>query len=157
VPTRLYVYNNRISGQRAVGSVAFTLIKVRDQRLGDTDVVRSAEGIVTPYSSRVRTLVDAVYDWARFGSLPRAYEWIRSELAAGRLRLGELARVTLRYGDVGTIRRLGALLEREGAREAILRQLDRRLRPSTGLIPWIPTRPKRGKIDRRWGIVWNDV
>jgi len=156
VPTRVYAYNNRISGERTVGSVALTLIKVRDERLGDTEDVRSAEGLVTPYSSRVRTLVDAVYDWARFGSLPRAYGWIRTELAAGRLRPAELARATLRYGDVGTIRRIGALLEREGANAAVLRQLARTLRPSAGLIPWIPRRPKRGTIDRRWGIVWND-
>jgi predicted transcriptional regulator of viral defense system len=97
-----------------------------------------------------------VYDWARFGSLPRAYGWIRAELAAGRVRPVELARATLRYGDVGTMRRIGALLEREGANAAVVRQLQRALRPSAGLIPWIPTRPKRGTIDRRWGIVWND-
>jgi hypothetical protein len=68
-------YNNRISGERTVGSVALTLIKVRDERLGDTEDVPTGEGLVTPYSSRVRTLVDAVYDWARFGSLPRGYGW----------------------------------------------------------------------------------
>ena len=90
-----------------------------------------------------RTLVDAVYDWARFGSLPRAYGWIRAELAAGRVGPTELARVTLRYGDVGTIRRMGASLEWEGAKAAVLRELERALRPSSGLIPWIPTRPKR--------------
>ena len=97
-----------------------------------------------------------MYDWARFGSLPRAYGWIRAELAAERVRPAELARATLRYGDVGTIRRIGALLEREGANTAVLREFERTLRPSAGLIPWIPRRPKRGTIDRRWGIVWND-
>jgi predicted transcriptional regulator of viral defense system len=156
VPTRVYVYNNRISGERTVGSVALTLIKVRDDRLGDTEDVATAEGIITPYSSRGRTLVDAVYDWARFGSLPLAYGWIRAELAAGRVSPSELARVTLRYGDVGTIRRIGAFLDREGASAGVLRKLERALSPSSGLIPWIPTRPKRGTIDRRWGVVWND-
>ena len=156
VPTRVYAYNNRISGERTVGSVALALIKVRDDRLGDTEDVPTAEGLVTPYASRVRTLVDAVYDWARFGSLPRGYSWIRTELAAGRVGPTELSRVTLRYGDVGTVRRIGALLEREGANAVILRKLERALRPSSGLIPWIPTRPKRGTIDRRWGVVWND-
>lgn len=156
VPTRVYAYNNRVSGARTVGSVELTLIKVRDERLGDTEDVSTAEGLITPYSSRVRTLVDAVYDWARFGSLPRAYGWIRSALAAGRVAPTELARVTLRYGDVGTIRRIGALLAREGANAAVLRKLERALKPSSGLIPWIPTRPKRGTIDRRWGVVWND-
>ena len=156
VPTRVYVYNNRISGARRVGSVALTLIKVRDERLGDTADVRTAEGLIIPYSSRARALVDGVYDWARFGSLPRAYGWIRTELQAERVGSTELARTTLRYGNTGTIRRMGALLEREGANTTVLRRLERVLSPSSGLIPWIPTQPKRGPIDRRWGIVWND-
>ena len=68
----------------------------------------------------------------------------------------DLVRVTLRYGDVGTIRRIGALLDREGANAALVRKLERAVKPSTSLIPWIPTRPKRGTVDRRWGVVWNE-
>ena len=62
VPTRIYAYNNRISGERTIGAVALTLIKVADGRLGGTETVLMAEGQVAVYSSRVRTLVDAVYD-----------------------------------------------------------------------------------------------
>lgn len=156
VPTRVYAYNDRISGERAVGAVALTLIKVAERRLGDTETVSTAEGLVALYSSRVRTLVDAVYDWARFNSLPRGFDWIRAELAIGRVSASELVRVTMRYGDIGTIRRIGALLDREGVDAALLRKPRLALKSSTSLIPWIPTRPKRGTIDRRWGIIWND-
>ncbi len=100
-------------------------------------------------------MVDAVYDWSRFNSLPRAYDWIRSDLAAGRVRVGELTRVTLRYGDKGTIRRIGLLLERLGASADLLQKLEGALEPSTGLIPWIPGKPKRGAINRRWSVVVN--
>jgi predicted transcriptional regulator of viral defense system len=100
--------------------------------------------------------VDAVYDWSRFNSLPRSYGWLRAELAAGRVNAAQLTRITLRCGDVGTIRRMGAFLDREGADAAPLRKLERALKPFTSLIPWIPTRPKRGTVDRRWGVVWND-
>ncbi len=116
----------------------------------------TAEGPEAVYSSRVRTLVDAVYDWSRFGSLPRGFDWIRGDLAAGRVEAAELVRVILRYGDVGTIRRTAALLDREGAETRLLRKLERALSPSSSLIPWIPTLPKRGRADRRWGVVWND-
>jgi predicted transcriptional regulator of viral defense system len=156
VPSRVYAYNNRISGRRAVGAVALTLIKVADERLGEVEQAVTPEGLTVVYSSRVRTLVDAVYDWSRFNSLPRAFGWIRAELTARRIDAGELARVTLRYGDVGTIRRIGAVLDRDGAPGAAVRKLQRALEPTTGHIPWIPTRPKRGTVDRRWGIVWND-
>lgn len=156
VPNRTYAYNNRISGERQVGAVALTLIKVADERLGDTEAVRMASGATAIYSSRVRTLVDAVYDWSRFDSLPRGYDWIRAELAAGRVEGGALVNATLRYGDVGTIRRIGALLEREGLDRRLLRRLERALGPSRSFIPWNPVQPKRGKRDRRWGVVLND-
>jgi len=156
VPTRVYTYNNRISGERTIGAIALTLIKVADERLGDTEEVETPESLTAVYSSRVRTLVDAVYDWSRFNSLPRAYAWIQSDLAAKRVDAGNLVTVTLRYGDKGTIRRMGALLERQRVKEDLLRKLERALRPSTSLIPWNPMRPKRGTINRRWGVVLNE-
>lgn len=156
IPNRVYAYNNQISGERTIGAVAMTLIKVADGRLGDTEEMQTVEGQSAVYGSRARTLVDAVYDWSRFNSLPRGYEWIKRELAAGRVGAAELVAVALRYGDKGTIRRIGALLEMQSVDTGLLRKLEKALDPSTGLIPWIPTKPKRGKINRRWGVVLND-
>lgn len=154
VPTQVYAYNNRISGKRSVGSVRLTLIRVADTRLGGTEEVKSGEGLAI-YVSRTRALVDAVYDWARFNSLPRGYGWIRRELDKDRVKVAELIEMTLRYGDVGTIRRMGVLLERLGVGEVLLRRLEKRLPKSSALIAWIPTEPKRGSVNRRWGVVVN--
>jgi predicted transcriptional regulator of viral defense system len=156
VPTRVYAYNNRLSGDRWIGTVELTLIKVTDDRLGATEEVKTAEGLTAVYSSRARTLVDAVYDWSRFNSLPRAYQWIRSELAAKRVSAAELVSLILQFGNKGTIRRTGALLERMDVGEALQRKLERVVRPTTSLIPWIPTAPKRGDVNRRWGVVLNE-
>ena len=156
IPNRVYAYNNRISGDRTIGAIELTLIKVADERIGETEEMQTAEGQTAVFGSRVRTLVDAVYDWSRFNSLPRGYNWIKRELAAGRVSTAELVDVALRYGDKGAIRRIGALLEMEGVEAGLLLKLEKALAPSTGLIPWIPTKPKRGKINRRWGVVLND-
>lgn len=156
VPARVYAYNNRISGDRQVGSACFTLIKVADERLGDTETFTTEDGLPAVYSSRVRTLMDAVYDWSRFDSLPRAYEWIRRDLRAGRLNASDLIRTTLRFGNQGTIRRIGALLEREGVSAQRLTRLRSALSPTTSLIPWVPTLLKRGESDPRWGVVINE-
>jgi predicted transcriptional regulator of viral defense system len=155
IPNRVYAYNNRLSGERTIGAIALTLIKVADTRLGDTEESATRDGLVTMYSSRVRTLVDAVYDWARFNSLPRGYSWIARELAERRVKAAALVAATLRYGDLGTIRRIGALLARRGVNLALLRKLGGALPESTGTIPWIPSKPKRGTLDRRWGVVMN--
>ncbi len=156
IPNRVYAYNNRISGDRKIGAVDIALIKVANERLGDTETVTMTDGAKAVYASRVRSLVDAVYDWSRFNGIPRGYEWIRRELKAKRVSAAELVKCTLRYGDTGTIRRMGALLEREGVDAALLRKLERALKPTSGLIPWLPQRPKRGTINRRWSVVIND-
>jgi predicted transcriptional regulator of viral defense system len=157
VPNRIYAYNNRISGDRMIGAVSLTLIKVADERLGETEEQKTVDGETAVYSSRARTLLDAVYDWSRFGSLPGAYDWILGDLAAGRIRPAELVRITLRYGDVGAIRRIGALLERADADVRLLKKLSQDLRTPKNPIPWIPGRARRGAVDRRWGVVWNDL
>jgi predicted transcriptional regulator of viral defense system len=156
VSNRLYAYNNRLSGDRAIGTVALTMIKVADSRLGGTETAETRDGVKVLYSSRTRTLVDALYDWSRFGSLPAAYEWIRNDLAAEVVNAAELVGLTLKYGDVGTIRRMGIVLEQESVSPPLIRKLTRALRPSTSFIPWVPARPKRGTLNRRWGVVMND-
>jgi predicted transcriptional regulator of viral defense system len=157
VSTRLYLYNNRLSGDRTIGSVEMTLIKVADARLGGTEEVSTPEGLKAVYSSRVRTLVDAVYDWSRFSSLPRAYEWIRRELSSGRVTAADLARIAVKYGNQGTLRRIGLLLEQEGASRSALATLQGPLRLSSSVIPWNPAGSNRGPVDRRWGVILNET
>ena len=156
IPNRVYAYNNRLFGDRTIGAVEMTLIKVADARLGDTTDVIAWDGEKAVYSSRARTLVDAVYDWSRFNSLPRAYEWIRKDLLQKRVNVEELVTITLRFGNTGTIRRMGTLLEREGVGEPLLLRLEQALSQNRSMIPWIPGRPKRGKFNRRWGVVLNE-
>ena len=144
VPNRLYAYNNRLSGERRVGGVTLMLIKVVGRRLGDTETVKLPDSEEAVYASRTRTLVDAVYDWSRFNGIPRGYEWIRRELKAKRVSAAELVRCTLRYGDTGTIRRMGALLECLGVAETLLRKLQRALRPDEQSDSLAAPRPETG-------------
>ena len=129
IPNRTFVYNNRLSGSRAVGAVQLTLIKVDDDRLGATVMSRPRKDW-TGYASRALALVDAVYDWSRFGMLPRAYGWIRDELSKDAGFAGELVAVAVRYGNQATLRRLGLVLEDSNVPEALLRKSRRRcIRP----------------------------
>ncbi|MXZ70807.1 MAG: hypothetical protein F4Z04_04775 [Acidobacteria bacterium] len=156
VPNRVYAYNNRLSGERRIGSATLTLIKVSDDRLGGVESFTAPDGATAVYSSRARSLIDAVYDWSRFGSLPRAYGWIRDELGQGKIDGDDLVNAAVRFGNTGTRRRIGALLEREGLNPAILEKLEGELPATSALIPWCPTHPKRGTVDRRWGVVFNE-
>jgi predicted transcriptional regulator of viral defense system len=156
IPNRLCVYNNRLSGDRRIGPVALTLIKVGDQRLGGTEVMHTPDGIDVVYASRARALLDAVYDWSRFDTLPRAYIWIHQELSKEDGFAADLVQITTRFGNQGTIRRIGAFLEQEGAPTQLLRRLEKMLRPTTSFIPLDPNRSKRGRSNKRWHVVMND-
>ena len=155
VPNRLYAYNNRLSGERRIGSATLSLIKVGDYRLGGVESFSTPDGATAVYSSRARSLVDAVYEWSRFGSLPRAYGWIRDELGLGRVDAGDIVDAAVRFGNTSARRRIGKLLDREGVNPAVMIQLLADLPATSALIPWCPTRPKRGTVDRRWGVVFN--
>jgi predicted transcriptional regulator of viral defense system len=155
IPNVSYVYNNSLSGTRAIGNLSFQFIKVADARLGATHTSRAWNADKIIYSSRARTLMDAVYDWSRFSSLPRGYDWIRKEAEQDLRMVSELVEVTVQYGNQATIRRIGYLLDDYGQPVRTIDQLQRQLSNSTSLIPWIPVKPARGKINRKWGVIVN--
>jgi predicted transcriptional regulator of viral defense system len=155
IPSVTYVYNNRISGSRTIGSLAFQFTRVADARLGATTAVRTREGLEIIYSSKARTLMDAIYDWFRFNSLPRGYDWIRQEITRDPKFSSELVDATTQYGNQATVRRIGYLLDKLAQPPRIIMQLQRQLSDSKALIPWIPRKSAKGIVNRKWGVIAN--
>ena len=156
VPTRVYAYNNRLFGDRTIGGQAFTFIKVADARLGGTAISQTPEGVEVVLPTKARALMDAVYDWSRFGTLPAAYGWIREAVQTDRSLADDLARMASRYGNQGTMRRIGCLLESLGLRGKWKKQMQKALRQSASLIPLVPGRKARGTVNREWGVIVNE-
>ncbi|NQU27218.1 MAG: type IV toxin-antitoxin system AbiEi family antitoxin domain-containing protein [Candidatus Marinimicrobia bacterium] len=155
VPNRYYVYNNRISGKRTIGNQMFQFIKTSDQRLGYITEIATPQGVNLIYSSKARTLVDVVYDWSRFNSLPRGYKWIESEIETELEFASELVDATIKYGNQAAFRRIGYLLDLQGQLANIVAPLLNKLSKSKSLIPWIPNKASRGSLNRKWGLIVN--
>ena len=155
IPSVTYLYNNRFSGKRSIGSLAFQFIKVADERLGAINAVRTRDNREMIYSSKARTLMDAVYDWSRFNSLPRGYDWIKKGIKNEPGLASELMEVTTKFGNVATFRRIGYLLENLIKDPKLINRFQRHLSNSKSLIPWIPGRSAKGAINRKWGIIVN--
>ncbi len=155
IPNITHVYNNRISSERGIGNLAFKFIKVADKRLGATNTLLASDGTGVIYPSMARTLMDAVYDWPRFNSLPRGYEWISQGIKSDLKLASELVDVTALYGNQATTRRIGYLLDTLDQTSVIGNQLLVQLSDSRALIPWIPGRPENGSINRKWGLIVN--
>ena len=155
IPNVTAVYNDRLSGERVIGGLQFQFIKVAPKRLGSIQVVKTPEGGRVIYGSKERVLMDAVYDWSRFNSLPKGYDWIRESVKTDSRSASRLTQAVTEYGNQATTRRIGYWLEAQGASKRFLTRLRTRLSDSTALIPWIPGQPNRGRIDRRWGVIVN--
>jgi predicted transcriptional regulator of viral defense system len=155
VPNRVYVYNNRIYGERRIGSLQFSFIKTTDNRLGGTAVLKTKTGSKAIIASKSRTLLDAVFDWSRFNTIPRAYLWIAESTQKDKTLAENLIRMAIKYGNQGTNRRLGYLLETLGVNRKLLDKLKRKLRSSKSLFPWVPASDAKGSVNKDWGLIIN--
>lgn len=156
IPNRTFVYNDKISGHRTIGANVFDLTKVNSSRLGSVEVVKTSSGYTLIYSSKARALVDAVYDWKRFNSLPEAYRWIRMELTKSNSLASDIVEAALQFSNLSTMKRLGMLLEKLAAPRRLLMKLEKAFPETSSSIPFVPNRPKRGMLNSRWGVVDND-
>ncbi len=155
VPNRIFVYNDRLFGEKEVGGTEFVFIKTFAKRLGSTKNLKTPDGIQALMVTKTRALVDAVYDWSRYNTLPRAYGWIEDALKKDSALIERLIADTLQYGNKGTIKRIGYLLAQLGIAEDRLRKIKRQLGPIRSLIPWIPGQAAKGSVNKEWGLIVN--
>ncbi len=155
VANQVAVYNTRLSGRKKIGSVSYEFIKVSKDRLGATNVQTLKEGAEIPFSSPGRALLDAFYDWSRFGTIPKVFEWTRGRVHDKKL-VRDLIASTISHGNVGCSRRIGYVLASSGVSHHALRPLREGLSETSSFLPLNPSKPKRGFIDKTWGLVVNE-
>jgi predicted transcriptional regulator of viral defense system len=154
VPNLTYVYNSSVSGPRSIGGNEFIFIKVALSRMGGVVETGRTATSGMPITDVPRTLTDAIYDWSRFNTLPRAYGWIATAYRRDSSLPGRLVDCACRYGNVATCRRLGFLLERLGVPVSMLQPLRQAVGAGKSIIPWIPGREGRGPVSS-WGVIAN--
>ncbi len=155
VPNRIYVYNDRIYGEKEIGGTDFVFIKTDVKRLGSIKSLKTPDGIDAVMVTKTRALVDAVYDWSRYNTLPRAYGWIAETLKTDPDITENLIDDTLKYSNKGTIKRMGYLLAQLGITDDRLLEMKRKLGPAKSLIPWIPGQAAKGSVNKEWGLIVN--
>lgn len=155
IPSRIYVYNNKIFGEKEIGGTDFVFVKTDAKRMGSTKSLKTPDDIDAVMVSKTRALVDAVYDWPRFNTLPRAYGWIAGTLQKEPEITGNLIDDTLKYSNKGTTKRIGYLLAQLGISNDLLGELKRGISSSKSLIPWIPGLAAKGSVNKEWGLIVN--
>jgi predicted transcriptional regulator of viral defense system len=152
VPNIATVYNDKISGTKEFSGLEVDFIRIAAARLGGVLARGQLERRRMP--TLARTLVDAVYDYSRFGTMPTVFGWIESKVKTG-LDAMELAKAAHQYGNIATRRRVGYWLCRIGADPKAILLIQKGLPRTESVIPLVPSESRRGRSVREWGIIDN--
>ncbi|MBI5299570.1 MAG: hypothetical protein HY877_04665 [Deltaproteobacteria bacterium] len=157
IPNILYIYNDRISEGKTIGGYRFIFIRTSKERLKGSNLLKDASGVSVYIASKPKALVDAVYDWSRFNTLPRAFSWIVAATKKDKRLATQIVNAVVDSGNIAVARRIGCLLMHNGFSKQSLRKLKDSLGGALSLIPLVPRKPARGATDKYWGIIINDT
>lgn len=155
IPNEITIYNDKRSCVKRVGVVTLRLIKISNERIGGFVKITDNNKASVNIASLARTMMDAVYDWKKYNSLPQAYEWISLYKKDAKL-IKQLIKQTAQHGNIITIRRIGYCIESLGLDESITALLQKKLISKTGWVLYNPVGPKHGKTNKRWRIIYNE-
>lgn len=157
IAQELVIYNDKLSKKVDLLHHRFIFVKVKSARLGHIrEFQPQAEGALAKVavSSPEQALLDAVYDYKRFGSLPQAYQWIKTALKKNQINAKELARAAFRHGNNMSQKRIGWALEKLGVEEKIYSKLLKKTGKSLFLVPLDPHH-HHGPIHSKWKVIEN--
>jgi predicted transcriptional regulator of viral defense system len=150
---RMTVLNDTLSGEQEVGGSRFVFVKLPSQKLGFTQKYSLTGGIEIVFSSRQRSLFDAVAEAKRFAVLPEAYGWFTS-LKKNPDDVLVLKKICLAIGNRQTVARIGFVLESLGFDAS---ELLPKIGTAGTLVPLVPMtqNERRGTANKRWRIIEN--
>ena len=151
------VYNNKVSKKLYILQYHLDFVKVVENRLGDVKkrapygVKKSEPALV---SSSEQTLLDAVYDYKKYGTLPKAYDWIATAVQDKKINPEKLVDITIKYGNTMSQKRIGWILDELKTSKKIMNRLKKKI-PKTKFL--VPLNPKNnvGPINKKWGVIEN--
>jgi len=155
IPNRIYVYNNKISGDKEIGGRSFVFMKTSRKRLKAANIVSMYDGTKTPYVSRARLLIDCIYDWNRYNTIPRVFSWIRDDIKKDPIILNKLVSNAIMYGNKSVQSRLGYFLEKLDINTELVDKLQKKIVSSKSIIPLIPNTDLNGSVNKKWGLIIN--
>ncbi len=151
------VYNNKISKKLYILQYRLNFVKVIKNRLGDVKkrvpygIKKSQPALV---SSAEQALLDAVYDYKKYGTLPKAYDWIAMGIKDEKIDSKNLVNIVIKYGNTMSQKRVGWVLDELKVSQKILSRLKKKIPKTKFLVPLNPKNNK-GPVNKKWGVIEN--
>lgn len=155
MPSRIDVYNDKLSAVRNILGQEYRFMKVNKQRLGNTIdfEIKEREGSYSiSMSSEARTIFDAIYDYERFGVLEDAFDWLKMRIKNPKF-MKEFVEILLPFGNVAVKRRVGYILDSLKVDAKWIKKIQTTLKPTKGVIPLVPSKGRKGRVDLKWGVI----
>jgi predicted transcriptional regulator of viral defense system len=157
ISSMFVIYNDKVSKKLNLLQYQFEFRKVKLDRLGPTKKFQpygdSAEEKAA-LSIQEKALLDAVYDYKKFGTLPKAYGWIKSSIENEKITALKLSQIAKKHGNTMSQKRIGWLLENLGVEESIYKSILTKIPKNQFLVPLDP-RNNKGPINKKWGVIEN--
>lgn len=151
------VYNNKVSKKLYILQYHLDFVKVVESRLGDVKkrapygVNKSEPALV---SSAEQTLLDAVYDYKKYGTLPKAYDWIAIAVRNKKISPEKLVNIAIKYGNTMSQKRIGWVLDELKISQRVINRLKKKIPKTKFLVP-LDSRNNVGPINKKWGVIEN--
>ena len=151
------VYNNKVSKKLYILQYHLDFVKVIENRLGDMKerapygVKKSEPALI---SSAEQTLLDAVYDYKKYGTLPKAYDWIAITVRNKKISPEKLVNITIKYGNTMSQKRIGWVLNELEISQRVINRLKKKIPKTKFLVPLDP-KNNVGPINKKWGVIEN--
>ena len=152
VPQTIFILNTRYSKEKIIDSTKYKFIKIASKKLYGLTSLR-IDGVKVKISNKERTLVDLVYYYKPIGSIKQALRIVSEQ--AKFIDLNKFIRYVVRFPNLATRKRIGYLLEIKGIAGERLQPLLGSIRRSRSLAILYESRFRRGKINRKWGLIIN--
>lgn len=111
------IYNNKMSKKIDILQYHLDFVRVVSKRLGVVKKVKAytsggGKFVWIKYGSPEQVLLDVVYDYKKYGTLPKAYDWIAKSLKNKKINVEKLVNVAIRYGNTMSQKRIGWVLDK---------------------------------------------
>ena len=152
------IYNDKISKRMYVLQYRLDFTKVVSNRLGTVKKVKayteSGQYVWARFSSPEQALLDAVYDYKKFGTLPKAYNWIAKALKNKKINSKKMIDISLKYGNKISQKRIAWILDQLKTPQKNLNLLQKKVSNPNFLTPLNP-KNRKGPINKKWNIIEN--
>ncbi len=153
ISQKVFLYNDKLSGEFLVAGSKFVFIKIPVKKIGfRKSYIISESNLKLFFSSKARALFDAVIDYNRFGTIPRSFGWITT-ISKDKNLIKELINCTYQLGNKSTIQRIGFILDKLEINKKLLLKLKQKIKKSS-LVCLTPG-SRSGPINKTWNIIEN--